>query len=351
MPSEWESGWARHEHWEQNGTISSDGIGSFGNSFDDIAGFTSLYPVPAFSPVLDVFGHRGASHATEGLPTTQSAAGGGTIQGASDTSSDSLISSGTPLTIETAGGSTSGLDIIANFDTSITTLAASVSNEIETAISAAISFYETTFSNSITFTIDFGYGEINGNTLAATSLSESLDVGDTLKDRGTVLAYSTLQAALQSHDGPLGASAIPASDPFYNGVADNWFVPDPEAEALGIISQTTAVAGYVGLADSNSFPLNFSTTNRAVSGEYDVVGVMEHEIAEVMGRVAGYGGSQYNPLDLFRYSSTGTLATSGPTASFFSINNGTSDLAAFNNNSSGVGISARLGCQRHARFI
>ncbi len=69
-----------------------------------------------------------------------------------------------------------------------------------------------------------------------------------------------------------------------------------------------------------------------MSGEYDVVGAMEHEISEVMGRVVSYAaGPDDTPLDLFRYSSAGTLAASGTTASYFSINGGTADLAAFNN--------------------
>ncbi len=214
MPSEWESGSARHEHWDQNGTISSDGIGSFGNSFDDIAGFTSLYPVPAFSPVLDVFGPRGASHATEGLPTTQSAAGGGTIQGASDTSSDSLISSGTPLTIETAGGSTSGLDIIANFDTSITNLTgtlATLKTNIENAISAAITFYETTFTNQITITIDFGYGEVDAQPIASGAIAQSSETS-TLEAYSTLNAYPALESSPPGPRQRLAAASAIATD-------------------------------------------------------------------------------------------------------------------------------------------
>ena len=51
-----------------------------------------------------------------------------------------------------------------------------------------------------------------------------------------------------------------------------------------------------------------------------------------MGRVAYYPApdESYSPLDLFRYSSAGTVAANGG-AAYLSIDNGTTNLAEFNN--------------------
>jgi hypothetical protein len=74
-------------------------------------------------------------------------------------------------------------------------------------------------------------------------------------------------------------------------------VAPAEEIALGLMSNTSAtIDGYIGL-NANS----------------DFLGVAEHEISEVMGRrselVSGAGASTgyFGPMDLFRYSSSGSL--------------------------------------------
>ena len=299
----------------QYGTVTSDGFGAI-----EIPGYGSLYPTASFAPVLTKVRTALANAGAAGLSTTQDAAMSGGQQAAEST----IVAAGTAVLVETQALPASGLDIIANFDTSITSLGSTLRNEIENAVSAAINFYETTFSNSITFAVNFGYGEVNGEGLGAGSLAESAPNSDVL------VSYATLRGALESHITALGASPLPVSDPF-GGTTKNWTLTFPEAMALGISTGST-MAGWVGISNAASF--NYSTTNGAVAGEYNLVGVLEHEISEVMGRVVGYGvGPQDYPLDLFRYRSPGTLAMSGTTPSYFSINAGTTDLAAFNNSS------------------
>ena len=100
---------------------------------------------------------------------------------------------------------------------------------------------------------------------------------------------------LRDHlEGPVtaaGGSALPAydpsgstSDPF--GPYAVWFATDSELTALGF-NLGNPVDGTVEL-NSNLSEFTFSPTDRAVSGEYDAIGALEHEISEVMGRVAYY---------------------------------------------------------------
>ena len=91
--------------------------------------------------------------------------------------------------------------------------------------------------------------------------------------------------------------------------------------------------GYVGL--SSSLSLAYPPNGRAVSGKYDAIGVLEHEISEDMGRVANYGLDDYSALSLFRYTSDGVLANTGNESAYFSIDGGNTNLAEFNNGSNG----------------
>src|SRR5262249_20649775 len=90
---------------------------------------------------------------------------------------------------------------------------------------------------------------------------------------------------------------------------------------------------------NSSLAWTFDPNNRAVSGKYDAIGALEHEMTEgIMGRIgslgsssAGLGSGIYTPPDLFRYSSPGVHDYSNPGANdFFSID-GQHLLTAFNN--------------------
>ena len=89
---------------------------------------------------------------------------------------------------------------------------------------------------------------------------------------------------------------------------------------------STEVDGWVAISDT--LPLDYSPTDRAVNGEYDSIGVLEHEITEDMGRVQSLGTyvsiadvGGYTPFDLFRYTSPGVPdLTPGP--GYFSTDGG-----------------------------
>ena len=309
-----------------------------------LGGGFGIYPYPNLSPSLAnvmlprnhaVPGAPGGNTAGNATPPDLAAAGSNGTGGASTTGL--LVSPAQLAAAQT--GTSGGLVIDPIFDSSITgsTLAAS----IEAAVTAAIDCYEAAITTPITVGITFSYGAIAGETIAAGDVSES-------DGNGADFSYDVFAAALAAHDAAVpGATAVPSADPF--APDDAWWITNSEAAALGITQGTNVSGGAVGLSSQDSF--YFGTSGTVPSGEYDAVGALEHEISEVMGRLAFYnpdkplillspdgtalaGGftvaSEYSPLDLFRYIGAGTLANTG-TAAWFSINNGTTSLDEFNN--------------------
>src|SRR5580698_4362761 len=200
-----------------------------------------------------------------------------------------------------------------------------------TAVNAAVEYWEREIINPITVTIQFGYNQVDGQTIGSNALAESESLG------GPNVAYAQLKAALTSAatsaNDQIAVAHLPASDPTSGA---GFFVPLPEGEVLGLDGTSNQLVGYAGL--SSAFPFTFDPNNRAVAGDFDAIGAMEHEITEVLGRIAGSGAIEggtpsYSPLDLFRYASAGQLALT-PEAASFSID-GTDLLLPFNNPAGG----------------
>jgi hypothetical protein len=319
VQSESGDGTSDHAPLHHHGTISADRTGLFDNSWGQfsgfnggITGFGGIYPSPGFTPIFDPPASASRAHTAE-------ADSDGAISGSNGTIQATQASSDDPP---------SGFVIVPDYDSSITDLSTSdptLYAEITGAVTAAIDFYEGAITNPITITIGFGYGELNNgrDMVASGELGESLP-------EGSNYSYDELRGLLADHDVSAGASALPTTDPLSGSSTDpNWFIADSELLALGT-NPGNVVDGYVGL--SSAAPFTYDPIDRAVSGEYDAIGVLEHEISEAMGRNADYPDVQatYSPLDLFRYTSAGTLATDGG-AAYFSINDGQTTGYEFNN--------------------
>jgi hypothetical protein len=209
----------------------------------------------------------------------------------------------------------------------------------QAAVNAACSFYDQLFSNPVVLNITFTYAPVPPNVAALNGPAWGM------------LNYQTVRADLAAHassaDQKVAVGTLPATfDPTQGGT---FRVEEAEAKAWGLSfsdlqnPQLTADGsdGIVTLGVSSSW--NFDPTRRGTSNTTDAIGVLEHEISEVMGRNGDLGvrntinhNVTYSPLDLFRYTIVGGVAqrslTPGPGS--FSID-GKNFLQAYHDPTSG----------------
>jgi hypothetical protein len=190
-----------------------------------------------------------------------------------------------------------------------------------TAIQAAVNYFEQNFSNDVTLNIKFGWSALSGNALAQNSFYLNYFSYAQMK--------SLLTSSAQSADDATAYASLPASDPTPGG-ASTWALSVGQEKALGLTPGSTPFDDYVVL--NSSVAWTFDPNNRAVVGEYDAVGAIEHELSE--GGFGRFGDlnldGYYTPLDLFRYSSAGVRDFSPGHNDYFSID-GAHLLQEFNN--------------------
>jgi PEP-CTERM motif len=217
--------------------------------------------------------------------------------------------------------SAEALVIDATYDPSV----ANAPSGFESAVQDAISALETTFSEPVTVNIDVGWGEIAGSSIAAGAIGESATnyVGP--------FTYTQVRNALianaQSSADMAAVASLPVADPTGG---KPMYMASAEARALGL-GGNLSLDGYVGFDSTVAW--TFNPNNRAVSGEYDFIGVAEHEITEVLGRSSDLGtfDNGLTPLDLYRYSAPNVRALTPGDNQYFSINNGNTNINTYDN--------------------
>jgi hypothetical protein len=280
-----------------------------------------FYLVETFSPqsAPASMKHHAAAESVAGTAVQMSAAADDDTAAAGGGSS-----AGTVVQMGAAGG----LIFNITFDSTV----AGAPAGFKSAIAAVVNYYASVFHDPITVTLDVGWGEVAGQSLAPGALGESeTNLG--------VFSYSQVRAALardaKSADDTAAVASLPGSDPTGGG---SFVIATAEARALGL-GTNAAVDGYVGFSSSASY--TFDPNNRALPGAYDFIGVAEHEISEIMGRIALLGipiGSlshTYTALDLFRYSSPSVRQLVASNAAYFSPDGGNTHLSSFNTLSNG----------------
>src|SRR5271166_1167074 len=130
------------------------GYGNFGLGDDGPSTFDPAQPnLPPGGSPPPVLGDLGLTFQPSG--STQSGSGGATNSAGPSTSPSA------------AGGG--GFVININWDSSVSNAPAA----FKTDVMAAVQYLESQFTNSVTITIDVGYGEINGQALSSNALGES----------------------------------------------------------------------------------------------------------------------------------------------------------------------------------
>ena len=227
------------------------------------------------------------------------------------------------------------------FDSSVT--GSSLKSSIEGSIKSVITdYFLTKFptplgydgSKAIHIALAVGWGEAGGARLPFLALGESntnvmkvnySDFAKTLNQSGTVTSV------------PYDSSSLTLGDPLSG--THNYVMATAEARALGLTvpdpsKLTGGFDGAVGFSSKFAWTFGSVADDPAVTNAFDFVGVAEHEISEMMGRIALLGQSvtaydpvtqknvsvsnSYDPFDLFRFNpSTGDRSlTAGSTASF-----------------------------------
>ena len=222
-----------------------------------------------------------------------------------------------------SGEQSSGLVINIIWDSSVSNAPAAFKSVVE----SVVQFYESEFSNPVTLNIDVGWGEVAGSTLTSGSLGESENYVQSF-------SYSQILAALTQNvtdNAQLSAvNSLPSSAP----VGGEFYMPLAEATALGLVTGSTTLDGAVGFNSSVAYA--YSDTNGVPGNEYDLYGIVAHEISEVMGRISLLTfNSVYSPLDLFRYAANGVPSFTASRSAYFSDNGGQTDLSNFNSSPNG----------------
>jgi hypothetical protein len=196
------------------------------------------------------------------------------------------------------------------------------------AMNYCVQYLDGLITNNITVNIEVGWGEIQGQSLDKSILGAANIEGNTI-------SYSQLQATLLGNiSSAAEASAyadLPSTDISRRGAG--FLISLAQEKALGLVAANgTETDGYVGFSSSTAW--NFDPNNQAVAGEYDFIGDALHELTHALGRINGLNpGWPLTVMDLFQYSSAGTLQTHTGEASYFSIDGGVTNLGDFSSTS------------------
>lgn len=212
------------------------------------------------------------------------------------------------------------MNINITFDAS----AANAPPGFEADVNYVASLFETLFTNPVAINIDVGWGEVDGQSLSKGTLGESL------QSPTNGYSFSQIEAAAnnlaRAGGDPIPQLALPSVDPTGGAVIDPGTA---EARALGLMPAASgSIDGWIGLTSQpGTF---FFDQSQPVAGEWDAIGVIEHEISEVMGRVAGLGPTYFSVLDMYRYSGHTLDAAAKTVPDAFSIDRGATPLQLFN---------------------
>lgn len=216
------------------------------------------------------------------------------------------------------------MDINLVWDSSVS----SAPSGFETAIEAAADYLDGLIQNNITVNVDVGWGEDLGEPLSSGDLGlggpDLYAPGYTYAQLTSLLTENALTPMQQA-----AYADLPATDPTNGGT---FYLSAAQDKAFGLIpANGTEADGAVGFSSSANW--DYDPNDRAIPGEYDLIGVAEQELTHALGRIYGlgtlFGSGNYSVMDLFRYSAANTLELTAGQPAYLSLNDGTTDLANY----------------------
>jgi hypothetical protein len=198
------------------------------------------------------------------------------------------------------------------------------------AVNYVVGLFDATFTNNVAVNIEIGYGNFPYDGSTVPPLGESMQANLVFGN------YSQVRQALLNEGAP-GATTLPATSPVSGGLV----LGSAQERALGLIGPSSTLDGWVGIASDATLQQiggSWSYSASAVPGtnQYYLVGVLEHEITEVMGRLSYLDvGGEYGVMDLYRYKASGVRQTGTGGPAYFSTNGGATNLDSWNTQASG----------------
>lgn len=215
------------------------------------------------------------------------------------------------------------------YDSSVTGLTNAA--QIESAFAAAAGAFQSLYTNDATVNITVYWGPAGPFTNGINLGRSYLTVFPSSYPQITNALFANRASAADTNS----VASLPSNDPTGGGP---WWIPRAEIKVLGLsisgVSPNDSVNdGAVGFTSNVVYALD--PNNRAVAGEYDFIGVAQHEISEVLGRITL--GLETNmgflPFDLFRFTNNAARSFDpNATNAYFSVNDGLTALKFFYTN-------------------
>jgi hypothetical protein len=194
------------------------------------------------------------------------------------------------------------------------------------AFNVAAQAWEAVLTNPVTITVDIGFTSPSnlggsGTDALSAAVPEEYSIG-----------YPSLKTTLV--DTATSAAQISSVQNLPNTVVNNNVV-GTAADMLALGYSVSSLAGTIQFSNTVNFQYSRNSDGSIDSGYYDFIGIAEHEIGHILGFISDVdSGLNYETvLDLDRYTAPGTptftYAAVGPTPSYFSVDGGVTDVAAF----------------------
>lgn len=194
-------------------------------------------------------------------------------------------------------------------------------------VNYVVSLFDSIFTTNATVNIEIGYGSFAYDNSTVSGLGESVE------NNIVAANYGQVAQQLVSAGAP-GANTLPGASP----IAGTLLMSSAQEKTLGLIGASGGLDGWVGIASNATLNAqnggaswSFSPTGVPGANQYYIVGAIEHEISEVMGRVSYLSnGREYGVMDLYRFAGPGVRQTGTGDAAYFSTNGGVTNLGSWN---------------------
>ena len=209
-----------------------------------------------------------------------------------------------------------------------TTFDANYNATAKATIATGLAEYGALFNDNVNVTLDF----ISSGSGLGSSSTYSFNV-DYLAYHNALIAdatsaVDTIALARLASDGAGANNPVSHTGTIFQGRAG--------LAAVGINVNTGNIPNYFdGVIDLNLGIMNLDRITIAPS-KYDLKGVLQHEVDEVLGTISNVGQTDPRPVDLFRFDASGnrSFTNANTAAAYFSID-GTTQLARYNQNAGG----------------